>query len=147
PFVPVEKRGSATFGMTTYPSGLDALVQREATQLRLNEELDAGTHAVFTDVESYLRPRAVRPGSTNANNGPRTTDAMAGTVRGANRKGMGSLRAPYASGTAAATRGMGGSGGINRGAQILSNSTHGGAQTAPEAEALLAGRGDAAARS
>ena len=116
----------------------------KASQLRLNDELDAGTHAVFSDVESCLRPRAVRPGSTNTN-GPRTTDAMVGAARGVSRKGTVSHRAPYASGTAA-TRGIG-SGGISRAAQIMSTSTHGGAQTAPEAEALLAGREDAAARS
>eukprot|EP00904_Undaria_pinnatifida_P011052 jgi/Undpi1/7077/HiC_scaffold_22.g09551.m1 len=125
--------------MTTYPSGLDALVQREATQLRLNDELDAGTHAVFSDVESYLRPRAVRPGSTNAND-PRATDATAvGTAKGGvSRKGTASLRGPITSAAGAS---------VSRAAQIISTSTHGGAQTAPEAKALLAGREDAAARS
>lgn len=116
----------------------------KASQLRLNDELDAGTHAVFSDVESCLRPRAVRPGSTNAND-PRTTDAMVGASRGASRKGTASLRAPFASGTAA-TRAIG-SDGISRAAHVLSARAHGGAQTAPEAEALLSGREDAAARS
>ena len=111
----------------------------QATQLRLNDELDAGTHAVFSDVESYLRPRAVRPGSTNAND-PRATDATAvGTAKGGvSRKGTASLRGPITSAAGAS---------VSRAAQIISTSTHGGAQTAPEAKALLAGREDAAARS
>ncbi|CAN0121102.1 unnamed protein product [Pylaiella littoralis] len=48
---------------------MDSLAQREATQLRLNAELDAGALAAISDVESYLRAPPAHPTATKKPNG------------------------------------------------------------------------------
>ncbi|CAN0264936.1 unnamed protein product [Ectocarpus sp. 4 AP-2014] len=53
---------------------MDTLAQREATQLRLNAELDAGARAAISDMETYLCAPPARPPNTKRPSGGKVND-------------------------------------------------------------------------